>query len=219
MLAPLKPPRRLLFGPGPTMVELRVYRAMTQPVTISGTGSAGIEAAVANFVEPGSKFVVLANGYFCDRITEMARRQGASIARLEKPWGEAFDKGEAAEFIRREKPGVVAFVQAETSTGVFQTVKTICEAAHSAGALAVADCVTSLAPVSISSRALDWLKGRKTAPADWYPEHTTGAGRRRGSARAQAAAGLPRHRDLRRLRPAGRESVSRGDHGARMVSR
>ncbi|MCC6366953.1 MAG: alanine--glyoxylate aminotransferase family protein [Bryobacterales bacterium] len=226
--SPLNPPRRLLFGPGPTMVEPRVYQAMTKPVVshldpyffevvedcrkllraafgtaneftlaMSGTGSAGMQTAVANFVEPGSKYAVLANGFFCDRLTEMGRRQGAKVARLEKPWGESFEEAEAAEFIRKERPNVVAFVQAETSTGVYQSSKTICEAAHEVGALVIADCVTSLgampvdldangidiaysctqkglscppglAPVSVSARAMDWLRNRKTTPADWY---------------------------------------------------
>src|ERR1700694_3064228 len=113
MLAPLTPPKRLLYGPGPTMVEPRVYEAMSKPIVghldpfffqtveeirallmqvfgtrnaftmaISGTGSAGMETAVSNFAGPGTKFAVLANGFFCDRITEMARRNGADVVRL-----------------------------------------------------------------------------------------------------------------------------------------
>ena len=88
-------------------------------VALSGTGSAGMEAAVANFAEPGEKFALLTNGFFGDRIGEMARRQGAEVVRLAKPWGEPFDPQEARDFIRREQPQVVAFVQAETSTGMF----------------------------------------------------------------------------------------------------
>src|SRR5271165_3893162 len=57
-------------------------------LVISGTGSAGMEAAVSNFLEPGTKFAVFANGYFSDRLTEMAKRYGADVVRLEKPWGE-----------------------------------------------------------------------------------------------------------------------------------
>src|SRR6202451_3676382 len=148
----LAPPRRYLFGPGPSMVHPRVYEALSKPIvghldayfiqvmgdvqqllktaygttdgatlTISGTGSAGMEAAVANFVEPGSKFAVFANGYFSDRLTEMAKRQGASVVRFEKGWGETFTDDEATEFIRREKPNVVAYVHAETSTGALQS--------------------------------------------------------------------------------------------------
>jgi alanine-glyoxylate transaminase/serine-glyoxylate transaminase/serine-pyruvate transaminase len=126
-------------------------------MVISGTGSAGMEAAVANFVEPGAKFAVLANGYFCDRITEMARRYGAEIVRLEKPWGETFSDDEAGDFIRREKPAVVAYVQAETSTGAFQKGDAICKAAHEVGALVIADCVTSLGgmPVKVDETGID----------------------------------------------------------------
>jgi alanine-glyoxylate transaminase/serine-glyoxylate transaminase/serine-pyruvate transaminase len=166
-------------------------------LAMSGTGSAGMQTAVANFVEPGAKFLVLANGFFADRMSEMGRRQGANLVRLEKAWGEGFDEAEAADAIRRERPAVVGFVQAETSTGVYQSSKTICEAAHEVGALVIGDCVTSLgampvslddngidiaysctqkglscppglAPVTVSPRAMAWLKNRQTTPADWY---------------------------------------------------
>src|ERR1022692_5027915 len=172
-LPALQPPRRYLFGPGPSMVHPRVYDALSKPIVghldpyfiqvlgdvqqllktafgtidgatlvISGTGSAGMEAAVANFVDPGAKFAVFANGYFSDRLTEMAKRQDANVVRFEKAWGEVFTDDEAAEFIRREKPKVVAYVHAETSTGALQSGRAICAAAHEAGALAIADCVT-----------------------------------------------------------------------------
>jgi alanine-glyoxylate transaminase/serine-glyoxylate transaminase/serine-pyruvate transaminase len=166
-------------------------------MVISGTGSAGMETAVANFVEPGSKFAVFANGYFCDRITEMGRRYGAEIVRLEKPWGETFSDDEAAAFIHRERPAVVAYVQAETSTGAFQEGRAICQAAHEVGALAIADCVTSLggmpvgvdetgidiaysctqkglscppglAPITVSERAMEVLRARQSTPRTWY---------------------------------------------------
>ncbi|WP_321477010.1 alanine--glyoxylate aminotransferase family protein [uncultured Paludibaculum sp.] len=166
-------------------------------MVISGTGSAGMECAVTNFVEPGTKIAVFANGYFSDRLTEMARRHGGDIVRLEKPWGETFTDAEAREFIASTKPAVVAFVQAETSTGAYQPGHAICKAAHDAGALVIADCVTSLggmpvlvdesgidiaysgtqkalgcppglAPITCSPRALEWLKARKTTTVSWY---------------------------------------------------
>jgi alanine-glyoxylate transaminase / serine-glyoxylate transaminase / serine-pyruvate transaminase len=226
--APLKAPRRLLFGPGPSMVAPRVYEAMSQNVVghldpfffevvdqirsllgyafstnntfniaISGTGSSGMEAAVANFAEPGRKFALLSNGFFGDRIGEMAGRQGATVVRLAKDWGEAFDPQEVREFIRREQPHMVGFVQAETSTGMFNQSKAICEAAHEAGALTIADCVTSLggmpvmvdengidiaysctqkglgcppglAPITVGPRAIERLKARKAPVQSWY---------------------------------------------------
>jgi alanine-glyoxylate transaminase / serine-glyoxylate transaminase / serine-pyruvate transaminase len=78
-----------------------------------------MESALVNFTEPGDKFAVLANGFFCDGISEMARRHGAQVVRLEKPWGEVFDDQAARDFINREKPRIVAFVQAETPTGAY----------------------------------------------------------------------------------------------------
>jgi alanine-glyoxylate transaminase/serine-glyoxylate transaminase/serine-pyruvate transaminase len=224
----IQAPKRLLFGPGPTMVEPRVYEALSQPVVghldpyffevagevrellrqvfgtrnaltipVSGTGSSGMETAVGNFVEPGSKFAVFANGYFCDRLAEMGKRHGAEVVRLEKPWGQVFGAQESADFIGREKPHVVAFVHAETSTGALQDPKAICGAARDAGALVIADTVTSLgavpvnvnengidvaysctqkglscppglSPITVSPRALDRLKARKTPVREWY---------------------------------------------------
>src|SRR5580704_13600398 len=180
LFAPLQPPTRYLFGPGPTMVDPRVYLALSKPIVghldpyfiqvmqdvqellkptygaiagstlvISGTGSAGMEAAVANFVEPGAKLAVFANGYFSDRLTEMAKRQSANVVRFEKAWGETFSEDEAKEFIQREKPKVAAFVHAETSTGALQSGRAICAAAHETGALVIGDCVTSLGGVPI----------------------------------------------------------------------
>jgi alanine-glyoxylate transaminase / serine-glyoxylate transaminase / serine-pyruvate transaminase len=178
---------------------LRNVFGTANPMTlaISGTGSAGMETAVVNFVEPGTKVAVFANGYFCDRISEMAKRHGGDVVRLEKPWGESFGDAEAAEFIERERPQVVAYVQAETSTGVYSQGKAICDAAHAAGALVIADTVTSLgampvkvdetgidiaysctqkglscppglSPVTVSPRAMERLKARKRLADTWY---------------------------------------------------
>jgi alanine-glyoxylate transaminase/serine-glyoxylate transaminase/serine-pyruvate transaminase len=166
-------------------------------VALSGTGTSGMEAAVANFVEPGEKFALLTNGFFADRIGDMARRHGAEIARLAKPWGEPFDPQQVRDFIKRERPRVVAFVQAETSTGMYNQAGAICEAAREVDALTIADCVTSLggmpvlvdqngidiayscsqkglgcppglAPITVSPRALDRLKTRRTSVESFY---------------------------------------------------
>jgi len=224
----LEPPRRYLFGPGPTMVHPRVYDALSKPIVghldpyfiqvmtdcqrllktaygteagatlvISGTGSAGMEAAVVNFVEAGAKIAIFANGYFSDRLTEMAKRNGAEVVRFEKGWGETYTDDEAREFIRRERPKVVAYVHAETSTGALQPGNAICAAAHEAGALVIADCVTSLggipvefdrtgmdiaysctqkglscppglSPMAMSQRAMEWLRGGTVPSRSWY---------------------------------------------------
>ncbi len=224
----IHPPKRLLFGPGPSQVHPRVYQALAQPVVghldayffeissniqrllrsvfgtkneltfvISATGSGGMETAISNFVLPGMKVVSFANGFFCDRMSEMARRQGAELVRFEKPWGEVFGDQEAAEFIRLEKPKVVMYVQAETSAGAFQRGEAICKAAHEVGALVIADCVTSLgampvevdktgidiaysctqkglscppglSPITVSPRAAEWLNAPPTPNRSWY---------------------------------------------------
>lgn len=228
MASVLNPPRRFLFGPGPSQVHPRVYAAMGQPIVghldpyffevctgvrdvlkkvygtaneftlaISATGSGGMETCVANFVEPGSKFAVLANGFFCDRMAEMGKRQGAELVRLDKPWGEAFSDEEAREFILRERPQVIGFVQAETSTGVFQKAGAITKAAREVDALVMADCVTSLgtmpvhldsngidiayscsqkglscppglSPITVSPRAMERLRARTSVTPSWY---------------------------------------------------
>jgi len=126
-------------------------------IPVSGTGSAGMEAAVANFAVPGDTFAVFVNGFFSERITEMAKRQGSRVVRFEKAWGEIFGDDEARAFILREKPRVVAYVQAETSTGASQPGKAVCDAAHEAGALVIADCVTSLGgmPVEVDATGID----------------------------------------------------------------
>jgi alanine-glyoxylate transaminase/serine-glyoxylate transaminase/serine-pyruvate transaminase len=178
---------------------LKVVFGTQNPVTfaVSGTGSSGMETAVANFVEPGTKVAVFANGYFCDRIIEMARRQGGEVVLFEKPWGEVFGDDEASEFLHRERPQVVAYVNAETSTGALQPGKAICAAAHAVGAVVIADLVTSLgampvnvdetgidiayscsqkglscppglAPITVSPRAWERLKSRKTKVQSWY---------------------------------------------------
>ncbi len=126
-------------------------------LAISGTGSSGMETAVANFVTPGVKFGVFAAGYFADRISEMARRHGATVVRAEKPWGTTFDAEEARQFLVRERPQIVAFIHAETSTGALQDPSVICEAAKEIGALLIADTVTSLGtvPVLVDDHGID----------------------------------------------------------------
>jgi alanine-glyoxylate transaminase/serine-glyoxylate transaminase/serine-pyruvate transaminase len=178
---------------------LRAAFGTSNPFTfaISGTGSAGMETAVCNFVDPGSKFLVFANGFFCDRISDMGKRHGGNVVRCEKPWGETFDESEIREAVLRERPQVAAFVQAETSTGVYNPGKAFADAAREVDALVIADTVTSLgtmpvevdkngidvafsctqkglscppglAPITVSPRALERLRARKRPADTWY---------------------------------------------------
>jgi len=124
---------------------------------IPGTGHAGMEAAVINFVAPGARFAVFVNGMFGERLCEMGRRRGAQLLRFDKPWGEVFSDREAADFITRERPDVAAFVHAETSTGALQDGRAIAQAARQVGALSIADCVASLGgmPINLDAMGVD----------------------------------------------------------------
>ena len=126
-------------------------------LVVPGTGHAGMEAAVVNFVAPGARFAVFVSGMFGERLCEMGRRRGAHLLRFAKTWGEVFSDEEAAGFIHRERPDVVAFVNAETSTGAWQDGRAITHAANEVGALTIADCVTSIAgmPINLDAMGVD----------------------------------------------------------------
>jgi len=171
-------------------------------IPISGTGSAGMEAALCNFIEPGDNVLIAVMGYFGERMVDMARRYGAHVDRLDKPWGEIFDPAEIEKQLQQKKYKLLAFVHAETSTGAEQLhVPEITAAAHKHGALVVMDCVTSLggipvrvdewdvdiaysgsqkclscppglAPITVSPRAREVLRQRKTPVANWYLDLT-----------------------------------------------
>lgn len=164
---------------------------------ISGTGSAGQEAAVANLVEPGDAVLVCVNGVFGMRLADMAERAGGEVTKIERPWGEVFNVAEVKEALGKARPKIVAIVMAETSTGAWQPVTEIAKVVHDAGALLILDTVTALggiqveidqwqidavysgtqkclscppglAPVSFSPAALAKIRSRKTKPRSWY---------------------------------------------------
>ncbi len=143
-----------------TMDLLRYVFETRNPVTlpISGTGSAGMEAAFVNFVEPGDKVIVGVNGVFGSRMADVASRCGAQVVTVGAEWGQPIDPA-AVERALSQNPDstLVAVVHAETSTGVLQPVEPIIEAAHRAGAMIFLDAVTSLGgvPVSVDARGLD----------------------------------------------------------------
>jgi alanine-glyoxylate transaminase/serine-glyoxylate transaminase/serine-pyruvate transaminase len=167
-------------------------------VPVSGTGSAGMEAALCNFIEPGDNVLVAVMGYFGERMVEMAGRYRAQVDRIDRPWGEAFDPDEIKTALSQKKYKLLALVHAETSTGVLQSgIAEIAAAAHANGALLVLDTVTSLgglpveidawevdvafsgtqksmsappglAPLTVSPRARQVLRNRSTPVRNWY---------------------------------------------------
>ncbi|HEX5493033.1 MAG TPA: alanine--glyoxylate aminotransferase family protein [Mycobacteriales bacterium] len=130
---------RTVFGTG---------NARTLP--LSATGSAGMEAAFVNTVEPGDVVVVAVNGLFGERMADVASRCGAEVVRVDTPWGRAVDPVEIAGAHRA--PKVVAVVHAETSTGVRNDVAAVATALRDSGrdALLLADCVTSLGGIDVA---------------------------------------------------------------------
>ena len=174
--------------------------ALTIP--ISGTGSAGMEACVVNLVEPGDEVVVGVNGVFGTRLAEVATRAGATVTRVEAPWGRVVRAEQVEAALRNcRQPKLVALIHAETSTGAWQPLEDAARLAHDHGALFLADCVTSLggapveidrwgidaaysgtqkclscppglSPITFGPRAVEALRRRKTPVQSWYLDLT-----------------------------------------------
>src|SRR6476619_4738714 len=118
--------------------------ALTFPV--SGPGSVGMEYCFVNLVAPGDKVVVCRNGVFGGRMIENVERAGGIPLVVEDAWGEAVDPNKLDDALRSNPDArLVAFVHAETSTGVQSDAKTLVEIAHKHDALTIVDTVTSLA--------------------------------------------------------------------------
>ncbi len=245
----LELPTRILMGPGPSNVHLRVLQAMSVPTIghldpefiklmdeiksliqktyltendatflLSGPGSLGMEACFANLVEPGDKVLVCVNGFFGGRMKETAERCGARLLTVESEWGKAIDSVKVEEVLRKEgamasDSGIatspegsgdsrisvkaVAFVHAETSTGVLNDADSLARLARKYNCLTIVDAVTSLgcvpvkvdewgidsvyscsqkglscppglSPVSFSKRAVHAVNSRRTKVQNWF---------------------------------------------------
>jgi alanine-glyoxylate transaminase/serine-glyoxylate transaminase/serine-pyruvate transaminase len=123
-------------------------------LAISGTGTSGMEAAVANATAPGAKVLVIVTGYFGDRLAQMFERYGASVTRLDVEWGRACDPAAVERALAAGSFDIVGAVHAETSTGVLNPIQEIAGAAHHADALTIVDAVTSLGAMPLKTR--DW---------------------------------------------------------------
>lgn len=175
----------------------RLFRAPEHAcIPLPGPGTCGMEAAIMNLLEPGEVAVIAINGLFGQRMADMAERAGAEVVRVEHEWGKPVDpdRVEAALWARGAK--LLAFVHAETSTGVRTDPGPLCALAREHGALTVVDCVTSLggipvnaaewgadvlyagtqkclsappglAPFAISPKARAAVMARKTKPRNW----------------------------------------------------
>jgi alanine-glyoxylate transaminase/serine-glyoxylate transaminase/serine-pyruvate transaminase len=172
----------------------RTGNAATLPV--SATGSGGMDALIANFVEEGDRVVVGVNGLFGERLADALGRAGADVVRVEAEWGRALDVGELLDAVRAGADALCV-VHGETSTGVCQPLDGLGEACRDAGALLLVDCVTSLAgqpvlldewgvdaafsgsqkclnappglaPFTAGERAVAKLRARRSPPRSWF---------------------------------------------------
>lgn len=169
---------------------------MTFPV--SGTGSAGMEAALCNLLEPGDTAIVGVNGVFGTRLAEVARRMGATVVTVEAEWGDVLDPEAVAAALKAHPAArLLAVVHAETSTGARQPLEEIAALVRDGDTLLVVDAVTSLggipvevdrlgidvcyagtqkclgvppglAPITFSERAMERIGSRARPNQSWY---------------------------------------------------
>ena len=127
----------------------RTKNALTIPV--SAPGSAGMEAAFVNLVQPGDKVIVCRNGVFGGRMLENVKRLGGEAILVDDEWGAAVDATKVEAALRANiGVSIVAFVHAETSTGALSDAASICALAGQHGALSIVDAVTSLGGVDVN---------------------------------------------------------------------
>ncbi len=166
-------------------------------IAVSGTGTAAMEATIANSVEPGDVVLVGVMGYFGNRLVDMAGRYGADVRTITKPWGQVFSLNELRTALETHRPAILALVHAETSTGARQPLEEVGELCREFGCLLLIDTVTSLggvplfldewgvdlayscsqkglccppgaSPFTMSSRAREKLQKRQGKVPNWY---------------------------------------------------
>jgi (S)-ureidoglycine---glyoxylate transaminase len=228
MTGDLLPGARILLGPGPTMADPRVLKAMATPLLgqfdpeftaimgevmalsrfvfqtenefaypVSGTGRAGLEAAITSLVEPGDRVVVGECGRFGLLLIELAERCGAEVVAVREPWGRVIEPEKIAKALEGGRTRLVAMIHGETSTGVLQPLDEIARLAGEHDALLMADvvvtlggcevavdrwgvdvavagtqkclsCPSGMAPVTYNARAAEVLRTRKSKPRSNY---------------------------------------------------
>ncbi|MBW4576281.1 MAG: alanine--glyoxylate aminotransferase family protein [Aphanothece sp. CMT-3BRIN-NPC111] len=179
--------------------QLRYVWQTENPLTIavSGTGTAAMEATIANVTEPGDVVLVGVSGYFGNRLVDMAGRYGADVRTITKPWGQVFSLEELRTALETHRPAILALVHAETSTGARQPLEGVGDLCREFGCLLLVDTVTSLggvpifldqwgidlayscsqkglgcppgaSPFTMSPRAMEKLQQRRNKVANWY---------------------------------------------------
>jgi Serine-pyruvate aminotransferase/archaeal aspartate aminotransferase len=167
-------------------------------IALSGTGSAGMEAVIANLIEDGDRAIVGVNGIFGSRLATMVERSGGTALRIEAPWGTTIPLDVVQDLLSRSAPvKAVILVHAETSTGAWQPLQEVGTLCRNYDALFIVDAVTSLggvpvevdawgidacysgtqkclscppglAPLTLSARALSAIRQRRAPCHSWY---------------------------------------------------
>jgi len=164
---------------------------------ISGTGMAGMEAAIVNMVQPGDEVIVGSNGFFGQRMVEIVRRCQGKPIEVPGEWGRAIDPSKVEDALSNSKADLVCIVHAETSTGVLQPLDEIARITRAHDALLLVDAVTSLsgcelrvdemgidvcysgsqkclncppglAPITFNERAMERVRNRRAKVQSWY---------------------------------------------------
>ncbi|MFZ1504363.1 MAG: alanine--glyoxylate aminotransferase family protein [Nitrospira sp.] len=167
-------------------------------IALSGTGSAGMEAVIANLIEPGDRAIVGVNGVFGTRLATMIERSGGIPIRIEAPWGTTIPLDALeTELVRAAPVKAVVLVHAETSTGAWQPLQDVGALCRAHDALFIVDAVTSLggipvevdtwgidacysgtqkclscppglAPLTVSPRGMSAIRNRRVPCPSWY---------------------------------------------------
>jgi alanine-glyoxylate transaminase / serine-glyoxylate transaminase / serine-pyruvate transaminase len=166
-------------------------------IAVSGTGTAAMEATIANAVEPDDVMLIGVAGYFGNRLVDMAGRYGADVRTITQPWGEIFSLDELRTAMEIHRPNILGLVHAETSTGARQPIEGVGELCREFDCLLILDTVTSLggvpihldewgvdlayscsqkglgcapgaSPFTMSPRAMEKLLKRQTKVPNWY---------------------------------------------------
>ncbi|HEX2561536.1 alanine--glyoxylate aminotransferase family protein [Phenylobacterium sp.] len=140
-------------------IKSALQRLMGAPdhacIPLPAPGTAGMEAAIMNLLEPGDRAVICVNGAFGGRMADMAGRAGAEVVTVDDQWGQPVDLAKVEEALKAAPTKVLAFVHAETSTGARSDAAALCRLARENGALSIVDCVTSLGGIPVDAAAWD----------------------------------------------------------------
>ena len=166
-------------------------------IPVSATGSASMEATLANTVEAGDRVLIGVNGYFGHRLVDMAGRYGADVRTINRPWGEVFTLDDLRKGLEEHRPAILALVHAETSTGACQPLEGVGDLCRDYNCLLLVDTVTSMggvplfiddwgidlayscsqkclscppgiSPFTMGDRALEKLSRRTSKVPNWY---------------------------------------------------